>query len=131
MIAAKAPAPRFHASVTAGGYKVLSLLFFIERRGHRGESHRRHRPISFGPGKMEHDLALHIGRRIRARRRILGLTQAQVAAACGLRFQQIQKYECGDCGVSASRLWQLSQCLGLPVSHFFEELSGDDHKVRA
>jgi len=80
---------------------------------------------------MDNDLALHIGRRLRARRRILGLTQSQVAEACGLRFQQIQKYECGDCGVSASRLWQLSQVLELPVSYFFEELSPGQQKVAA
>src|ERR1700688_3253415 len=42
------------------------------------------------------DIDLHLGRRLRRRRRLLGLTQQQLAAAVGVRFQQIQKYECGS-----------------------------------
>ena len=63
-----------------------------------------------------------IGRRLRARRRLLGLTQAAVGEACGLTFQQVHKYESGLMVVSASRLWSLSNALGVPVSYFFEGL---------
>jgi len=63
-----------------------------------------------------------IGRRLRTRRRLLGLTQAAVGEACGLTFQQIHKYESGLMVVSASRLWKLSNALGVPVSYFFEGL---------
>lgn len=63
-----------------------------------------------------------IGRRLRMRRRLLGLTQAAVGEACGLTFQQIHKYESGLIMVSASRLWKLSNALGVPVSYFFEGL---------
>jgi transcriptional regulator with XRE-family HTH domain len=62
----------------------------------------------------------HLGRRLRRRRRLLGLTQQQLADACGVRFQQIQKYECAANKMSAARLYQLSQVLDVPVSYFFE-----------
>ena len=68
---------------------------------------------------------IHLGRRLRRRRRILGLTQQQLASACGVRFQQIQKYECAANRMSAARLWQLSEVLEVPVSYFYEGLSMD------
>lgn len=66
---------------------------------------------------------VHLGRRLRRRRRILGLTQQQLAAACGVRFQQIQKYECAANRMSAARLWQLAEVLEVPVSYFYEGLA--------
>jgi transcriptional regulator with XRE-family HTH domain len=63
-----------------------------------------------------------IGRRLRARRRLMGLTQAAVGEACGLTFQQIHKYETGLMMIPASRLWKLSGALGVPVGYFFEGL---------
>jgi len=57
---------------------------------------------------MGNDIDVHLGKRLRRRRRLLGLTQQQLAGACGVRFQQIQKYECGANRISAARLWQLS-----------------------
>ncbi|HEY2357889.1 MAG TPA: helix-turn-helix transcriptional regulator [Phenylobacterium sp.] len=68
---------------------------------------------------------IHLGRRLRRRRRILGLTQQQLASACGVRFQQIQKYECAANRMSASRLWQLAEVLEVPVSYFYEGLTLD------
>ena len=62
----------------------------------------------------------HLGRKIYARRRILGMTQKQLADACGVRFQQIQKYECAANRMSAGRLWQLAEVLEVPVSYFYE-----------
>ena len=56
--------------------------------------------------------------RLRRRRRLLGLTQQQLAGACGVRFQQIQKYECGANRISAARLWQLAEVLEVPISYF-------------
>jgi transcriptional regulator with XRE-family HTH domain len=67
----------------------------------------------------------HIGRRLRQRRLALGLTQREVAAAVGVRFQQIHKYECGLNGVSAARLWRLSLALQAPMAFFFEGLRDD------
>src|ERR1700748_2864994 len=66
-----------------------------------------------------------LGRRLRRRRRILGLTQQQLAGACGVRFQQIQKYECAANRMSAARLWQLAEVLEVPVSYFYEGLGQD------
>jgi transcriptional regulator with XRE-family HTH domain len=65
---------------------------------------------------------IHLGRRLRRRRRILGLTQQQLAGACGVRFQQIQKYECAANRMSAARLWQLAEVLEVPVSYFYNGL---------
>lgn len=64
----------------------------------------------------------HVGRRIFRRRRLLGLTQAQLADSIGIRFQQIQKYECGLNRVTASRLFELSLALAVPPNYFYEGL---------
>ena len=72
---------------------------------------------------MANDIDLHLGKRLRRRRRLLGLTQQQLAAAVGIRFQQIQKYECGANRISASRLWQLAEALEVPVSYFYDGLA--------
>ncbi len=71
---------------------------------------------------MSNDIDLHLGKRLRSRRRILGLTQQQLAGACGVRFQQIQKYECGANRISAARLWRISEALQVPVGYFYDGL---------
>lgn len=72
---------------------------------------------------MAADIDLHLGKRLRRRRRLLGLTQQQVAVRIGVRFQQIQKYECGANRLSAARLWELAEALEIPVSYFYEGLT--------
>ena len=72
---------------------------------------------------MATDIDLHLGRRLRRRRRLLGLTQQQLAIQVGIRFQQIQKYECGANRISAARLWQLSEALETPISYFYDGLA--------
>jgi transcriptional regulator with XRE-family HTH domain len=74
---------------------------------------------------MNDDIDEYMGRRLRRRRRLLGLTQQQLAAACGVRFQQIQKYECAANRMSAGRLWQIAKVLDVPVSYFFEGFEGE------
>jgi transcriptional regulator with XRE-family HTH domain len=69
------------------------------------------------------DIDLHLGKRLRRRRRLLGLTQQQLADAVGVRFQQIQKYECGANRISAARLWRLSEALEVPVGYFYDGLA--------
>jgi len=76
-----------------------------------------------GRAAMSDDIDFHLGKRMRRRRRLLGLTQQQLAEACGVRFQQIQKYECGANRVSAARLWRISEALEVPVNYFFEGLT--------
>jgi transcriptional regulator with XRE-family HTH domain len=72
---------------------------------------------------MATDIDLHLGRRLRRRRRLLGLTQQQLAHRVGVRFQQIQKYECGANRISAARLWQLAEALETPVGYFYDGLA--------
>jgi transcriptional regulator with XRE-family HTH domain len=62
----------------------------------------------------------HIGRKLRHRRRMLGLTQGQLGELCGVRLQQIQKYECAANHMSAGRLFILARVLDVPVSYFFD-----------
>jgi transcriptional regulator with XRE-family HTH domain len=79
---------------------------------------------------MSDQIDIHLGRRLRRRRRLLGLTQQQLAGACGVRFQQIQKYECAANRMSAARLWQLSEVLEVPVNYFYEGLSQAQREAR-
>lgn len=69
---------------------------------------------------MAHPIDLHVGSRVRQRRRLLGMTQQRLADAVRIRFQQIQKYESGANRISASRLWTLAKALDVPISYFFE-----------
>ena len=69
---------------------------------------------------MTNEIDQHLGRVLRHRRRMLGMSQQEVAIAVGVRFQQIQKYECGANRISASRLWQLADVLKISVGEFFE-----------
>ncbi len=71
---------------------------------------------------MTNEIDRHLGKRLRQRRRSLGLTQQHIAEAVGVRFQQIQKYECGANRISAARLWLLAKALQSPVGAFFEGL---------
>ncbi len=69
---------------------------------------------------MKHPVDVHVGKRIRHRRWMVGMTQQQLAEKVGIKFQQIQKYETGMNRVSASRLWDISETLEVPVSFFFD-----------
>jgi transcriptional regulator with XRE-family HTH domain len=68
---------------------------------------------------------IHVGRRLRQRRALLGMSQDKLARAVGLTFQQIQKYERGANRIGASRLLQLSRALTVPIAYFFEEAPGE------
>ncbi len=74
---------------------------------------------------MTHPVDVHVGKRIRHRRWMVGMTQQQLAEKVGIKFQQIQKYETGMNRVSASRLWDIAETLSVPVSFFFEGLATD------
>jgi transcriptional regulator with XRE-family HTH domain len=73
---------------------------------------------------MKHPVDVHVGKRIRHRRWMVGMTQQQLAERVGIKFQQIQKYETGMNRVSASRLWDISEALSVPIDFFFEGLEG-------
>lgn len=74
---------------------------------------------------MAHPVDVHVGKRIRHRRWLVGMTQQQLAESVGIKFQQIQKYETGANRVSASRLWDIAESLDVPVSFFFEGIEDD------
>ncbi len=71
---------------------------------------------------MTHHVDVHVGKRVRHRRWLIGMTQQQLAEQVGIKFQQIQKYETGANRISASRLWDIAEALEVPVSFFFEGL---------
>ncbi len=79
---------------------------------------------------MVHPVDIHVGKKIRQARLVRGMTQSAVAKDLGLSFQQLQKYETGYNRVSASKLFELSQLLGVSPSYFFEGLvSGEEQPV--
>ena len=82
---------------------------------------RRSRPKSDKPNPID----VHVGTRVRLRRTLLGMSQEKLGEAIGLTFQQVQKYERGANRVGASRLYDLSRVLDVPVSYFFEEMGAD------
>ena len=65
---------------------------------------------------------VHVGGRIRLRRTLLGMSQERLGEALGLTFQQVQKYERGVNRVGASRLFDLSRVLDVPISFFFDDM---------
>ena len=78
---------------------------------------------------MAHPVDLHVGKRIRHRRWIVGITQQQLAEKVGVKFQQIQKYESGANRVSASRLWDISETLAVSIDFFFEGIEKSQKKL--
>lgn len=69
---------------------------------------------------VPHPVDVHVGRRLRLKRTILGLSQEAVGKEIGVTFQQIQKYERGINRMGASRLYDFAKALGVTVSYFFE-----------
>ena len=82
------------------------------------------------PSGKPNPIDVHVGARVRLRRTLLGLSQEKLGEALGLTFQQVQKYERGANRVGASRLFDLSRVLDVPVSFFFDDMS-DDTKSQA
>lgn len=68
------------------------------------------------------EVDIHVGKRLRQRRTMLGLSQEALAKAVGITFQQVQKYEKGANAMSASRLYEFATFMRVPVAHFFEGL---------
>ena len=60
-----------------------------------------------------------VGRQLRRRRRLMGLTQQELGAACGISFQQVQKYECANNRMSVAMLWRFACALEVEIGYFF------------
>jgi transcriptional regulator with XRE-family HTH domain len=74
---------------------------------------------------MRDDVDAMVGRRLRMRRRLLDLSQQDLANICGVTFQQIQKYEAAKCRMPVATLWRLAYALEVDVSYFFAGLMDD------
>ena len=72
--------------------------------------------------KSPNPVDLHVGGRVRMRRKMLGVSQERLAEALGLTFQQVQKYERGANRISASKLYEIARFLSAPIAYFFEGL---------
>ena len=68
---------------------------------------------------------IHVGKRLRRRRTMLGMSQTVLGNAIGVTFQQVQKYERAANRISASRLFEISEALNVPVSFFFDDLKSN------
>jgi transcriptional regulator with XRE-family HTH domain len=76
------------------------------------------------------DVDHFVSLRIRQRRIMLGLTQQQMAELIGVTYQQAHKYETGINRISAGRLYQIAQALGVDIGYFFEEIDPDRSKPK-
>jgi transcriptional regulator with XRE-family HTH domain len=103
------------------GYWIVGGGQQIQAMTTKATEHARRRGVKYeGPNPAD----VHVGARVRLRRTMLGMSQEKLGEALGLTFQQVQKYERGANRVGASRLWEMSRVLDVPVSYFFEELDG-------
>ena len=73
---------------------------------------------------------VHVGSRVRLRRMLLGISQEKLGERLGLTFQQVQKYEKGVNRIGASRLFDLSTVLGVPISFFYEDAPAAEARVQ-
>lgn len=86
----------------------------LRLRGRRGRA-------SPGPNPID----VHVGKRLRERRTLLGMSQQELGRAIGITFQQLQKNERGTNRLSASRIFECSRTLDVPVTYFFEDMPGE------
>ena len=75
---------------------------------------------NFKADRSPNPVDLHVGARVRMRRKFLGMSQEGLAETIDLTFQQVQKYERGSNRISASKLYEISKALKAPVAYFFE-----------
>lgn len=90
----------------------------IKRKRHSGRT----------PEGAPNPIDVHIGKRVRMRREMLGYSQDHLATLLGVTFQQIQKYESGKNRISGSRLWDISQLLKVDIDYFFEDMEPETIK---
>ena len=78
--------------------------------------------FGYGRGTGISPIDVHVGARVRQRRTLFGMTQTNLSDAIGVSYQQMQKYERGGNRISASRLFDLSRVLDVPVEYFFDDM---------
>ncbi len=72
---------------------------------------------------MKHPFDVHVGVRLHHCRRLAGMTQQQLGDKLGIKVEQIQNYETGANGISASHMRDIAAAMEVPVSFFFEGLA--------
>lgn len=78
--------------------------------------------------KSPHPIDAHVGGRVRLRRMVVGMSQDKLGELLGLTFQQVQKYEKGVNRIGASRLFDLSRILEVPIQFFFDDFDGQTNR---
>lgn len=76
--------------------------------------------------KAPNPIDIHVGSRVRLRRVLIGMSQEKLGEQLGITFQQVQKYEKGTNRIGASRLFQISRILGVPVAFFYEDMPEEE-----
>ena len=79
--------------------------------------------------KEPNPIDVHVGSRVRLRRLLVGMSQEKLGEQPGLTFQQVQKYEKGTNRIGASRLYEVSRILNVPVQYFYEEMADNDAHI--
>lgn len=74
---------------------------------------------------MKSSIDSYVGKRLKQRRTMMGLSQEAVAKAVGITFQQVQKYEKGSNAMNASRLFEFANFMNIPVAYFFEGIEDE------
>ena len=100
----------------------------VEAAGNGGDEGNRERTKMTA---AKHPVDIHVGKRVRQRRWMVGVTQQHLAERVGIKFQQIQKYETGMNRISASRLWDIAAVLEVPVNFFFEGIGEEEPTLDA
>ncbi|MCC6918192.1 MAG: helix-turn-helix transcriptional regulator [Alphaproteobacteria bacterium] len=80
------------------------------------------------PKRSMNPIDAHVGARVRLRRMLIGMSQEKLGEMLGVTFQQVQKYEKGANRIGASRLFEVSQILGVPVQYFFDDLPAEGER---
>ena len=79
--------------------------------------------------RSPHAIDAHVGERVRLRRTLMGMSQEALGDELSLSFQQVQKYERGTNRISASRLYEISRILDVPISYFFEGVGDNEPRM--
>jgi transcriptional regulator with XRE-family HTH domain len=96
-----------------------------KKKGGQGKPGARGKRAAGRGGDAPHPIDVHVGSRVRKRRTELGMSQEKLGDAVQLTFQQIQKYERGANRIGASRLFEFSQILDVPIGYFYEDPPAD------
>lgn len=81
--------------------------------------------------KIPNPIDIHVGARMRMRRMLIGMSQEKLGESLGLTFQQVQKYEKGTNRIGASRLYQISKALDVPITFFYADLPDESGQHNA